>query len=143
MSDLTDSNRSRQTYNSPTGSTVSINSTKLRASNVRLGRSQSQAELPFASKFSSPRQQQHRRTIVNGSIDIGVSPTPAVLIPSSNAHDTTTLPKMPPSSTTTALMMINKQYSNSPSTYVPTMSNHQPNNTKKISMYDKRYSNHT
>ena len=137
MSDLSDSSRIRQTYNS---SSISTSSTKSRPSNVRLGRSQSQAELPFASKFSLSRQQQHQRTILNGSIDVDVSHTPPVSVPSSNDHNT---PKMPPSSTTTALMMINKQYSSNSSTYVPTMSNHQQNNTKKIPLHDKRHSNNT
>jgi hypothetical protein len=40
-------------------------------------------------------------------------------------------------------MMINKQYSNSSSTYLPTMSNHPQNNTKNIPLYDKRHSNQT
>jgi hypothetical protein len=40
-------------------------------------------------------------------------------------------------------MMINKQYSNNLSPCVPTIMNHNQHNTKDISFYPKRYSNHT
>jgi hypothetical protein len=139
MLDLTDSSQSRQTFNSPSVSSTIV--TKLRPDNVRLGRSQSQADLPFSSKFSSLRQQQ--RGVVNGSTDVLVSPSPSMVIPTANGDTIPALSKTPPSSTTTALMMINKHYVNNPSSSLPTMSNHHQNNAKKIPLYDKRHSNHT
>jgi hypothetical protein len=38
------------------------------------------------------------------------------------------------------LMMINKQYSNNPSSSLLFISNHHQHNTRKISFYDKRHS---
>jgi hypothetical protein len=117
--------------------------TKIRPGNVRRGRSQSQADLHLPSKFSSTRQSQHQRTSLNALIDNGNSPSPCILIPSSNGHNTPTVSKTPVSATTTALMMINKQYSNNPLPRVPPITNHHQNNTKNISFYQKRESNHT
>ncbi|CAF4060266.1 unnamed protein product [Rotaria magnacalcarata] len=140
--DLIDSNQSRQTFNSSSFLSSSTTSSKIRPGNVRLGRSQSQAEIVLSSKYSSPRQQQYRRTILNDSINIGVTPSSDVLNPPSNSSTIANLPNSPPSSTATALMMINKHYSNSPSSSsLPTMSRDQHDNTKKISSYDKRPSN--
>ena len=78
MTDLTGGSQSRQSFNSSSFTTM----TKIRPGNVRLGRSQSQADLPFSSKFSSSRQQ---RSTVNDSIDFGVSSSsPPALNPTPN-----------------------------------------------------------
>jgi len=110
--------------------------TKLRSANVRRGRSQSQADLHFSSKCSTSRQSQLQRNSLSGLFDISNSPSPSILIPSPNDHNT------PISATTTALMMINKQYSNTPSPCLPPIANHQQHNTKNMPFYQKRYSNH-
>src|SRR5690242_12616967 len=134
MLSMSDPSRSRQTFNSPSSSSSTI-LTRVRPTNVRLGRSQSQADLPLVSKFPSPRHQQHQRTILNGITDINVSPIPSMIIPSSNDSTSPILSKSPPTATTTALMMINKQYSNNSSTYLPTVTNqHHQIDTKKISV---------
>ncbi|CAF3641067.1 unnamed protein product [Rotaria socialis] len=140
--DLIDSNQSRQTFNSSSFLSSSTTLSKIRPSNVRLGRSQSQAEIVLSSKYSSPRQQQYRRAVLNDSINIGVTPSSDVLNLPSNSSTIANLPNSSPSSTATALMMINKHYSNSPSSSsLPTMSRDHHDNTKKISSYDKRHSN--
>ncbi|CAF1058594.1 unnamed protein product [Rotaria sp. Silwood1] len=135
ITDLTDSSQSRLTFNSPSFVSSSTISSKLRANNVRLGRSQSHADIVLSSKYSSPpRQQQYQRTVLNGSNPIGALPSSNIFNSSSNGNTISTIPKGPPSSTTTALMMINKHYSNnSSSSSFPTMSNHhqQHYNTKK------------
>ncbi|CAF1112794.1 unnamed protein product [Adineta steineri] len=91
-----------------------INVTKSRASNVRLGRSQSQIDRPSTSRLSL----QPQRTTLNDSIHT----------------------KLPSSSTMTAIMMINKQqFNGSP----PLISNQQRHSMQKIPLYNKRYSNQT
>ncbi|CAF4383135.1 unnamed protein product [Rotaria sp. Silwood2] len=136
--DLTDSSQSRLTFNSPSFVSSSTTLSRLRAGNVRLGRSQSQADMALSSKYSSPRQQHYQRTILNSTLNNGVSSSSNFVGSSSNGHTIENLSKSPPTSTTTALMMINKHYTNNQSSSLPTMSNHQQDNGKKISLYNKR-----
>lgn len=142
ISDVSNSNQIRQTFNSPSAASSSTIVAKLRPSNVRRGRSQSQADLYLSSKLSLTRQTQHPRSSLNGLIDTGNSPSPSIIIPYTNGHKTPNLSKTPISSTTTALMMINKQYSNNSSTSLPPITNHHQHNTKTISFYEKRHCNH-
>lgn len=122
---------------SPSVSIPSASVSKLRSVNVRRGRSQSHADLNLSSKCSSIRQTQHQRTLLNDINNIDDSSI------SSNGHTTPTLSKTPISATATALMMINKQYTNSPSPCLPHILNHHQHNTKSMSFYQKRYSEHT
>jgi hypothetical protein len=135
-------NQIRQTFNSQSVSNSSPTVTKVRPGNVRRGHSQSQADIHVSSKFSSLNQEQNQRTSLNGLVDMANSPTPSILTPSSNGHTTPTLSKTEPSSTT-ALMMINKQYANNSLPCLPPTTNHHRHNTKTISFYQKRQSNHT
>ncbi|CAF3357847.1 unnamed protein product [Rotaria sp. Silwood1] len=133
---LTDSNQMRQTSNTPLVPPSSTILSKLRTSNIQFGRSQSQADL-----LSSPKLA-HKRTISNNSLVVGAFPSPSTPTPPSSGHITPTLSKTPPSSTTTALMMIDKNHSKNSSSSLPTISNRY-HHTNKISLSDKRYSNHT
>ncbi|CAF3962043.1 unnamed protein product [Adineta steineri] len=110
ISDLINSNQNYQINNR----TSIINVTKSRASNVRLGRSQSQIDRPSTSRLSL----QPQRTILNDSIHT----------------------KLPSSSTMTAIMMINKQQFNGSPSLIP---NQQRHSMQKIPLYNKRYSNQT
>jgi hypothetical protein len=140
MSDLTNSNQIRQTFNSPQVSFPPTTVSKLRSSNVRRGRSQSHADLRLPSKSPSNRQpQQRQRPSLNGAVDIDDS---SIFISPSNDQTTSSLSNMPTSATTTALMMINKQYANNPAPCLPHIMNHHQHNTKSISFYQKRYSEH-
>lgn len=135
MSDLTSSSQIRQTFHTPPVSFPPTVVTKVRTGNVRRGRSQSHADFRLPSKSLSNRQlQQQQRTLLNGTVDIDDS---SIFISPSN-DDT----KMPTSATETALMMINKQYTDNSAPCLPHIINHQ-NNTKSISFYQKRYSNNT
>lgn len=79
--------------------------------------------------------------MLNDSLNIGNTSSSNTLNPCSNDTTTMNLSKSPPSSTATALMMINKHYSNIPLSSLPTMSNHSHDNTNNVSLYDKRFSN--
>ena len=133
MSDLGSSSQIRQSFHAPpvTYPPAAIN--KLRTANVRRGRSHSHADIRLPSKSPSNRQLQplQQRNSLNGPVDIGDS---SVFISPSNDNT-----KMPASATATALMMINKQYTNNPTSYLPHIINNQ-NNTKTMSFYQKRYS---
>lgn len=75
-------------------------------------------------------------------MDTSVSPRSNLLNPCSNGNSTSSLSKIPPTATTTALMMINKHYSNHSSSSLPSMSDPpQASITKNTSFYDKRHSN--
>jgi len=141
MSDVTNSSHVRQTFYSPLIPSSSTIVTRLRANNVRRGFSQSQADLYLSSKLFLSCQSQNQRTSLNGVIDIDNSHSPSILTPCSNGQNTPTLSKTPISATTTALMMINKQYSNSTTPCLPPIINHHPHNTKSVSFYEKRHSN--
>ena len=107
---------------------------KLRTSNLQFGRSQSQADLPSASK------QTQQRITSNNLLVAGASPSPSTPTTPSNDHPRPTISKTPPSSATAALMMINKHHpNNSSSSSLPTISNH--HHANKVSLSDKRYSN--
>ncbi|CAF4210161.1 unnamed protein product [Rotaria sp. Silwood2] len=133
---LTDSNQSRQKSNTPSVPPSSTTLSKLRTNNIQFGRSQSQADL-----LSSPKLT-HKRTISNNSLVVGAFPSPSTPTPPSSGHITPTLSKTPPSSTTTALMMIHKNHSKNSSSSLPTISSRH-DHANKISLSDKRYSNHT
>ncbi|CAF0939187.1 unnamed protein product [Rotaria sordida] len=132
--DLIDSS---QTFNSPSFVSSSTNFSTVRPSNIRLSRCQSQADIVLSSKRTSPSRQHYQRTVLNGTTNISVSPSSNVFNSSSNDNIIGNISKNPPSSTTTALMMINKHYTNHPSSSLPTISNHQQDNTKKLSLYNK------
>ncbi|CAF1329604.1 unnamed protein product [Rotaria sordida] len=135
-SNLNDSNLIRQTSNTPSVPPSSTTLSKLRTSYIQFGRSQSQADL-----LSSPKLT-HKRTISNNSLVVGAFPSPSTPTPPSSGRITPTLSKTPPSSATTALMMIHKNYSKNSCSSLPTISNRH-HHANKISLSDKRYSNHT
>ena len=139
MSDL--ANPIRQTFNSSAAVLSPATVTKVRTGNVRRGRSQSYVDLHLPSKFSSFRQPSQQRLSVNSIID---SDNCSIEIPPSNGQSAAAvLTKMPVSATTTALMMINKEYIPHPSACLPPIINHHQQHTKSISFYQKRCSNHT
>ena len=137
MSTITNSNQIRPTF---IGSS-SISVTKARTGYpIRRGRSQSYADLHLPSKFSPTRHASPQRTVFNDSINID---DPSIFLPTTTDQLTATLGKTPLSATATALMMINKQYTATPSPCVPPVIAHQPPHTKSMSFYQKRSSNHT
>ena len=135
MSTITNSNQIRSTFNAS-----SISVTKARTGmNIRRGRSQSYADLHLPSKMTSIRHASPQRPLFNDDID-----DPSIFLSPSPDHLTPSLGKSPISATATALMMINKQYTNSPlSCLPPVVGHHQPQHTKTMSFYQKRFSNHT
>lgn len=132
---LTNSNQIRQSFIGP--SSISVTKTRTTAANVRRGRSQSYADLHLPSKFSPTRHASPQRTVFNDAIQVDDS---SIFLPPSNEQLTATLGKTPLSATATALMMINKQYT--APCLPPVITHHQPN-TKSMSFYQKRFSNHT
>lgn len=116
--DSTNSNIARPTAiaaMSPASSSPSLLN-KNRSIRTRLGRSQSQSIFPISSKYPTQVQQ---KSLVNGTDDHSFTTV-------SNTHD----PTKQPTSTATALMMINKQY---PDT---------TNNPKSMTFYEKRQINY-
>lgn len=119
MADLSNPNAVRPVAHTPSSS--SSISTKFRANRTRLGRSQSQSIVPLSSRY--PSQIEQRPLFLQESVDVPFSHFESL---------------NPSSSTTTALMMINKQYS--PRTTASPISNGSPA-TKHVPFYEKRHCN--
>lgn len=138
MSTITNSNQIRPTFN---GSSISVAKSRT-GINIRRGRSQSYADLHLSQKFSSMRHPSPQRPSFTDGLNID---DPSIFLPpTSDDHLSSSLGKGPISATATALMMINKQYTNSPMPCLPpVVGHHQPQHTKTMSFYQKRYSNHT